>query len=424
MNFQEEGTKIYTLPEANELHPYWQHYFNENDQVIRENFWGNLLLLKNAKQDNDPYILQLEAMGYSFTEGDEYPAPYYQSIAWIFTQIQTLINQGILTAAEVIWPARVFELQNGLMVYKVIGIPPPDNCKEVELVPPHVFVSMLGQGFFPIGGSIREHTNQSLSEHDLAHFGGLIISPTFMKLVRQGFKKVTQKMHSNERIKQALNHYDSIYSLRLYYMIEVFTFIPDSKKSLLQELIELDINATLNMKLIIALLEEKSQCPDVLYHYLYKIYDNFYDLVEPVGGESRDILNRVRKFNRTNRLGIYFSELMNLDSKFDGSSLYSMYLNGCAALENKRSTHPDYYQALREIHAPFIGALIGTSQLTIEDWVGEAVEEQPNEQSKLYNYLCKSKIWDESHTIYWAYGCKEYQEILSLNSIKQNKALA
>lgn len=424
MNKQDSTDKIYTLPKFEMLSPYWKKYFLEIDQAIQENFWGNLVTLKNAERDHDVYIQQLKEMGYCFTEATEAPATFYQAMQWVFENFYQLLDQGTLAPRDILWPARVFEVrhQDGTTDYlfKVIGEAQPDHVFEVNLVTPHVFATMLAQGYFPLGSPIREHTNQTLAEHDLAHFGGFISAPTYMRAVREAFRKVCKKMHENERLSEALQDFNSVYSLRLYYMIEIFTLIQEPQKEMLQHLLEMNLAEPVNLNAIITMLEKKAANPPALYRYLYRIYEHFNELVNPVGGESRDILNRVRKFNRSSRLGNFFSELPHTSSKFDGSSIYSLYLNGCAALENKRSTHPDFLASLREIHAPFIGTLIGTSQLTVEDWVLQAVEEVPDKGSKLYQYLCKSGIWNEAHLIYWVHGCADYTHTLA-NAHNQKK---
>lgn len=416
MNNQYNLDKIYTLPKFEDLPPYWKKYFLTIDKAIQENFWGNLATLKNADQYHDVYIQQQKEMGYCFDEGYEYPAPFYQSMTWLFDNFHRLLDQKIVTASDMLWPARVFEVthQNGTKDYlfKVIGEEQPGNAVEVNLVTPQVFATMLAQGSFPLGSPIREHTNQTLAEHDLAHYGGFISSPAYMRAVREGFRRISRKIKENPRVSEALKDFNSVYSLRLYYMLEIVTFIPEKQKGKLQRLLSIDINKPVNLNTIITFLEKKAKNPACLYQYLYRIYEHFNKLVNPVGGESRDILNRVRKFNRASRLGNFYSGTPYVDSKFDGCSIYSLYQNGCAALENKRSTHPDFLAALREIHAPFIATLIGTSQLTVDDWVLQAVEELPDVHSKLYQYLCKSGIWNESHLLYLAHGCTDYTRIL------------
>jgi len=415
-----ENFKPHTLPRFEKLAPFWKSYFQEMDDTIHEDFWGNLPTFKLAEKLNDPYIRQLKEMGYCYLDNQEVPATYYQSLEWVFKNLNWLLFQGILNPEDILWPAKVFEqldstLQEGQDKYSFVSIGSeiPDNSQEVSIVKPATFVEMVSKGFFPLGSTFRAHTNQSSAEHDLAHFAGFISEPEYMKSIREAFRRIDSKMRNNSKTKTALESMNSLYSIRIYYMIEVFTIIPENRKEKLQELVEIPLTEPLNFKYIVAFLTEKAKKPTQLYQYLYRLYNAFPSLVNPVGGESRDILNRNRKFSRGSRLGTFFSSKSdNLESKFDGCSIYSLFQNGLAALENKRSSHPDFLESLKQIHAPFIGTLIGTSQLTIEDWVLQSVEEIPNPNSKLYQYLCMSGMWNKLHMLYWAYGESDYSKIL------------
>lgn len=66
-----------------------------------------------------------------------------------------------------------------------------------------------------------------------------------------------------------------------------------------------------------------------------------------------------------------------------------------------------------QIHAPLIVALLGTSQLTIDDWIQQAVAEEPDKESKLYKYICKTGGWNKSHILYWAYGHPDCEKVLT-----------
>jgi hypothetical protein len=223
-------------------------------------------------------------------------------------------------------------------------------------------------------------------------------------------------MQKNPVIEATLTNFDSLYSLRLYYMIEIFSIIPEENKASLEKLLGLKItDFSLDQPeqiypKVVAFLRSKN--PAELNQYLYHVYEGFDRIINPLGGESRDILNRTRKFGRGNQLGSFYSKMSNLDSKFDGSSIYSLFLNAKAALENKRSNHGDYEETIRLIHAPAIASLLGTSQLTVDDWVEQAVEECPNKNSKLYKYICQTGLWNKSHVIYWAYGHPDYTKVL------------
>ena len=126
--------------------------------------------------------------------------------------------------------------------------------------------------------------------------------------------------------------------------------------------------------------------------------------MEPLGGESCDILNRTRKFyNKSSR------------SKFHGSSLYSMYLNAKYALEYKRSNHDDYKESIQDIHASFIGSLICTSQITLDDWVNDSIQQPVNKNGKMYKYICCTGLWNESHVLYQVYFKENPCELINLD---------
>lgn len=398
------------------LSPFWIEYFNEVDDCINENFWGSLNIFLKTKFFHDPYIAQLEAMGYCFEEGHEKPARFYDSLNWIFQELQNHIDEERLTDQDVLWPGKAFEIINesGEKTYCFvpIGGHVPENALPLNLLTPEVFVCMLASGYFPIGNAIREHTNQTLAEHDLAHMAGFVSSPNFTKAVREAFRRVLVKMQNNPRVANALKEFDSAYSLRLYYTIEVFTEIPKANLEQLQALIEIPLDIDVNKAYIDEFLLNKANEPAKLYHYLHNLYWAFHHLVNPLGGESRDVLNRRRKFNRDGTLGSFYDNVSQSSSKFARNSLYSLFLNARASLENKRSNHPDFRKTIVEIHAPFIGALIGTSQLEIEDWVLQCIEEIPDPESKLYRYFHDSGLWSQDHLILKAFCHPEYDKKL------------
>ncbi len=184
-----------------------------------------------------------------------------------------------------------------------MGEPVPGGAKELNLLAPDVFVEMLSQGYFPIGAPIREHTNQVLCKHDAAHIAGFLSNPSYMKATRDAFRLIGKKMELDPKLKKALSNFDSLYSLRIYYMIEIFSIIPEDKHADLEKLLNLKIaDFSLNEpeKIYPNVLEFlNSKNPEELNQYLYRVYDGFPKIINPLGGESRDILNRTRKFGRS-----------------------------------------------------------------------------------------------------------------------------
>lgn len=395
---------------------YWTKFYSDVDRCIAENFWGSLGIFIKSKEYGDPYIQQLEAMGYDFSIHGK-PAPYEQSIQWVTSKLDKLVAEGDIAEQDVLRPGKAFsdsKDNHSTVCFKKIGEAVSPNLEPINLLTPDVFVNMLASGYFPIGEAIREHTNQTLAEHDLAHMAGFISNPNYMKAVRQGFNIVNNKCRHNPRIAKALTNFDSAYSLRLYYLIEVFTEVPEHKKQRLQQLIELPCNAMPNKDAITDFLLHKAQRPDELYRYLATLYSEFHSLVNALGGESRDVLNRRRKFHRGNTLGGFYDTVSTQTSKFAGNSIYAIFLNAKATLENVRSNHPEFLNSVTEVHAPAIGSLIGTSQLSVEDWVLEAMKhETPRKDSKLYQYIGESGFWGEDHLLYQAYCSPEFDKDLS-----------
>jgi hypothetical protein len=417
--FRPYSTLIRKIPAFNDLSPLWQNFFAKASQDFEEDFWCSLSRFKDAYSKHDSFATQLSLMGNRFDEGREAPVTFYQTAKWALEQLGDLVRHNYVKESDVLVPGKAFVVEeNGVKknIFVCLGGYVPPHATELNLLPPDVFAEMLSQGFFPIGASEREHTNQTLCEHDMAHIAGFISCPEYMKAVRNAFQVVGKKMETNPAVKKALENFDSLYSLRLYYMIEIFSIIPAKNVLLLEDLLKLNVSDFSLDKPeaiypnVIQFLKSKS--PVELSRYLYRVYEGFPQIVNPLGGESRDILNRTRKFSRSNQAGSFYAKMSNLDSKFDGSSIYSLWLNARAALENKRSNHKDYQKSISLIHAPVIASLLGTSQLTIHDWVKAAVEEVPDKQSKMYKYICETGLWNKSHVLFWAYGHSDFSKIL------------
>lgn len=397
---------FFEFPDYNNLLPYWKNFFDKAEQAIEENFWGNLSILKRAYRHNDSFTKQLTEIGFCFEDDNEKRASFYECIKWVFCKLNAIVENKILTKNEIFLPGKAFT--DGKSVKFVIfgeNFENSSNYSEINLLTPKLFVEMLSSGLFPIGEPIREHTNQTLCEHDFAHLAGFIACPEYMKTLRTAF----QNIQMGSKIEEALQSFDSVYSLRLYYMTEIFSIISDVKK--LEEILQLRLSDFPFDSKIYSKIKEKlkSMDPIALNKYLYNVYRKFPQVIMALGGESLDCLNRVRKME-TRQTVSFYSSMSNLDSKFHGSSIYSLWLNGLAALENIRSTHIDYQKTIEEIHAVFIGSLIGTSQLKITDWVN--TDTAVNKKGNLYKYICESGLWNENHVLYVIYKESDFTKIV------------
>lgn len=421
---------VYVMPPMEQLPAYWQDYFKRADDAISENFYGNRRILKRALRNGDAYALQLQEIGYQFERGvgkKPKPAPFYQTVNWCLQRLQEIAASDDYSAADVMIPAKAFSIVvDGVTKYIFVpfGGDVPKDAKEENLLKPDVFVDMLSRGYFPVGAPIREHTNQTLCEHDIAHVAGFIAAPEYMRAVKQAFLQVGFLLKEDARIGKALANFDSLYSLRLYYMIEVFSIVPEAKKAGLQQLLGLKIDdysldnpEAIRGKLLAFL---KAKEPAELNDYLDNIFEELLKFINPLGGESRDILNRTRKFARSNQSGSFYSTMSNLESKFDGSSIYSIIFNAMAALENIRSNHKDYDKAIELIYVPLLGTLIGTCQLSIKDWVDSAIAPEPDHDSKIFKYICRTGLWNTAHVLYHAYNNADPAKVLQKSDFTED----
>ncbi len=277
-----------------------------------------------------------------------------------------------------------------------------------RILNPDEFVSLLARGCFVVGGPETGGTNQSLAEHDMAHLAGFLANPAYGRQVVSLFARVKVAMLDPD-IALALKRFDSILSLRLYYFVEVATAISPEQVTRLYKLLsilKLQLDCLVKVDTVVERLETIGRSDPVgLFRFLHQVYAESSSLLEPLGGESRDINNRVRKHSR----GFYSSTIEKL-SKFAGSSIYSLCLDGQAALERARPDHEDFASALA-VHARYICTLIGTSRLTPADWA-DACLNTTEEGTYLRRYLSETGIFDKSHAIYRTY-CGRVSQPLS-----------
>ena len=406
------------MPVFERLDPFWQKFFTKVDKRLGYNFQANNLEYSNAKLLGDPYVTQLEKMGYVFDGDQPKPLKFYDSMNWVLEQIEDLVEEGEVTEADVLRPGKAFEKPNGEVFFVPIGGTIPPDTKKLNLLKPDVFSRMLEGGLFPTGGASLAKTNQTLAEHDLAHLLRFVASPWYMKAVRHGFKKVGEKIRTNPKVGPALENFDSLYSLRLYYMIEVFSLIRNSKKVEVQKYLRFPKESMSLDEVRRFINGLRKEDPIEFARYLNNIYRRVPSWINSLGGESADVMNRVRKFDKGPQTGTIYSKYSQLESKFNGSSIYSMYLNAVAALTFKREDQDDFQDVIDEIHAPFLAALHGMLDLNVDDWVNYAVEEKIDTNSPIHRSICQSGIWNKHHVIYWAYCHDEFDMVLKADKMQ------
>jgi len=334
-----------------------------------------------------------------------------------------------------------------------------EQLLEDGVLSPIDFIRTLAAGFFPLGGDQVLHTNQSLAEHDLAHMTSFINNPTYMAAIRQMARRVLEQALNDFNkdkppvevgsvlaalndfnkdkppvevgsvlaalndfnkdkppvevgsVLAALNDFNSPFSLRIYYAVEAYVCIDPGQKDKLQELLTIrDGNKTIVRQLPLDwssvksevvqewLIESWRRVGDVQFmKSMSRVYEAYLSLTISLGGESLDLLNRARKFDKPNK---------RMTGKYERSNIHYWHQKGLRCLRNIRPCHADnaFLNSIIKVHTPFIGALVGTSLLSIEDWVAASSEFTVDTNSPLYNYICQSGFWTSDSLLYTSFA--------------------
>lgn len=400
------------------------------DLLVEEDFYGQLSVLKSNLRAGDAYALQLREMGYVFDSGSERPARFRNCIDWLRRQSDLLYEPVKVFRNKKTGQLKVISLYDSLdkqkeVLEKTMRDTFAQGYETTNLLKPDMFVWLIAHRMFPIGDAVREHTNQTMAAHDLAHMAGFVSNPDYAHEMWRLFTHVNDVLENDDKsgdvfkkVDKALQHFDSMLSLRLYYLIEVLTEVRD--RPLLERVLGFSVDkypleegcdTRRAMSLFL-----RSKDPIALYRYLQSIYERFHDIVNPLGGESRDMYNRRRKHEREDTgskkdTGTLYSAA---SSKFSGNSLYSLYYKAKHCLINVRSSHANYEETIDTIHATLLTALIGTAQLRVSDWVDAAMHFVPRHDAKLYFYL--TSMFEPHHLFRRAFCDAEFASVAAETS--------
>jgi len=419
-----------------------QKWTDEIDRAICEDFAASQKVLWRNFVAGDSYAQQMSQMGYRFGT-DPHSATFSECLLWLRSQ----------PGATQFVPVKMFRNKEtgaarSVDLFRAL-LPPPDtapilkatvqedssrsssrivcvtdstcddlfsdsNYASANLLTPAEFVSLLSSGRFPIGDAVREHTNQTLAAHDIAHLAGFVSNPAYAFQIRRLFSAVGVQLKQNRRVQAALDHFTSLLSLRLYYLVEVLVIVKDT--ATLESALGFSVheypldarNGESRAKIVARL---SALDPVALANYMNALCRVFHSVVDPLGGESRDLYNRRRKHKR-GQAQANASQLLyeSASSKFAGNSLYSLYYSVQDALENERSSHASYATTIDRIYATFILALVGTAQLTVRDWIDGSIELEPTQDSRLFYYI--DSMFSPSQLFWRAFCSKEYDTVV------------
>lgn len=435
----------------------------EIDVRVEEDFFAMLDVFQRNLAAGDSYAAQMRDMGFCFDDGKERPALFVDCLRY-------LLQESVLTGA-VFQPVKMFRRKGeresdnsnkneskaggrrgGVLVFDApplekenagscscncsddgenvfyvanlfngrgIGCYDNESLETTNLLKPDVFVLLLANGFFPIGDPTRELTNQTLSAHDLAHIAGFLIAPEYAQGMLCLFRHVYKMLQQGDtKLAAALENFDSYYSLRLYYLIEVIAKVrnvPLLERVLGFSVDTFPLGATAAEAGTVSARTElermlAAKTPVERIQYMRGITKQFHNIILPLGGESRDILNRKRKQKRNPFIAEGRKDLYSAaNSKFAQNSIYSLYYDVKEAIEECRSSHPHYLETVTKLFATFLAALIGTAQLSLTDWIEGSMSPVPSQSTALYAYV--DGLFDNKHLFWKAFCSPRYDMI-------------
>jgi len=404
-----------------EVHATWQPYIAIVNSAIQMNFWGNRSTLRDAAVVADGYLESLHHLGLSLTAG--------RALEFGSALKRLLLDLEFTDVPphQKIWPGRaLFPPSSGLdgdfppaPVFLPLTGPCPGALMGSEMadirdgrfggiLSPLDFFRMIDGGLFPMGDHRVLHTNQALAEHDLAHLVSFVRQPAYMAAMRRLASRVLQQADpvqnpaSHADVKAALLDFESPFATRLYYAAEIFVTILPEKRPVVEGLINCfqyqlpfewaSVSRPNVEAFLFGVLHEVG--PMQFMCFLSDIYDQFLSFATSLGGESLDVINRARKFDRPNKA---------LRSEFEMSSIHYWHQKGLRCLRNIRPVPEQeaaFCHSIKAVHTVFIGALIGTSLLSIDDWLVPSAEFVVPPLCLLRQYICGSGLWAGDSLLY------------------------
>jgi hypothetical protein len=418
--------------------PGFRKWCDEIDERVQEDFYAMLDVYQRCLDKGDAYVAQMQRMGFDFGEsirGSEAPTLFHYCLEVLrkdsknsgdcmFQPVKIFQTKGATAIERTLQGGGGYHVAN-LYTGQGIGCFDDATLQPLNLLKPDVFVLLLSQGLFPMGDPTRELTNQTLSAHDLAHLAGFVAAPHYAKEMRRLFQHVGTLLQHNAQVAAALENFDSYYSLRLYYLIEVLCEVrnvpllervlgytshtPSSYFEITNTFSVADFPLETAKAKFNQLLRDMT--PVARIKYMRGVCDKFHSIISPLGGESRDVLNRERKQKRapfTFESGAE-NRYSAANSKFASNSIYSLYYRVKEALHELRSSHPNYLETACQLYSTFLAALTGTAQLTVTDWVEGSLAPVPSKDTPLYRYV--NGLFDSDHLFWKAFCSPDYTTI-------------
>lgn len=151
----------------------------------------NLPLILSEKRRNNSHIFWLEKLGFQFEP--ELVIPPFKTVIENY-------NRMTEKTARKLTPVQTFRLRGQVIPVPYGENPPLGAILEKDLLSDKEYISLLSQGFFPIGESINILRNGAHSnlEHDLAHLTGFLEDPAYAESLVEGAKALSKAIENQD----------------------------------------------------------------------------------------------------------------------------------------------------------------------------------------------------------------------------------
>lgn len=312
--------------EKNGIHWSWYTFAKEYDEKTAYYFKKQQSYFREAKRVNDPHILFLERLGFSFDRELTHP-PLDVLLGRLNAMGQDLIRTGQANQSDVLFPARVFTSHQGDVLYVRWGEDPPAGYfPSANVLSDSEFIKMVKAGFFPIGehNDLVPGRGQTPFIHDLAHFSVFYGDPKFMGAYRKMVSRLVDEgvplfslNDSNQKVRESIVE-------RLFNATETMVMIPPQNRSRLLSLLEMPSLRTGQTYYTVEEVEThlRTLSKDTINRTYDGLLKSYPSLVTGYGGSTRDLLTRSAFIERSggtfgNDIEVLWLELVRGTKTFD-----------------------------------------------------------------------------------------------------------
>jgi hypothetical protein len=336
----------------------------------------NQIYYLDAKAAGDPVIRYMEEIGFRFTNPISVP-PLSTIIQRHDQYLDRLIEKGVVTEVEVLRPARVFTMPDGVLIWRRIGEPIPAKASIMTgyaVISEENAFRMLNDGFFLVG----EHTpfrnrmlqdNYTIAMHDLAHHFTFALNPKMMGAMRKS---------AGEILRRGIKAYaDDPAVIRWLHLFEIGDLMPANSLARMKTRLKLPRDSDGKFitygdmrEYISSLRLSRAE----LELHVRNALTFFHSEVNSIGGALADQVQWRRRFPLGDRAELRPNQSLRwlyyqLNDSLKNGATSDVLIDGVAKLQT---------------------AMLASTRVTPESWAREALAPSVDRTSPVYDFICRS----------------------------------